>query len=167
MSSESVKVTIAQSGEPSGLAMIMLQYFEQNIRDFSYKSRQARKIRGKMTFEAVEGDVGVTLSFKDEGIEITDGCADDATMSVRGGIFDLTGLAAGAPGTLGNVLRGKVKVQSAWRHPIFALRVARFIRLPKEMRTENAAAMSLTGWKLAAGAGAAILLGLAAYFVRR
>ncbi|MBI5118264.1 hypothetical protein HZA56_17440 [Candidatus Poribacteria bacterium] len=162
-----VKVTIEQSGEPSGLAMIMQQYFEQNIRDFSYKSRQAGKIDGKMAFEAVEGDVGVTLSFKGERIEITDGCADDAAMFVRGGIFDLTGIATGGPGTLGKVLSGKVQVRSAWKHPLFALRVARFMRLPKEMQTGNAATIRLTGWKLAAGAGAAILLGLAAYFAMR
>ena len=34
MAVDRVKVTITEDGEPSGLAMMMLQYFEQNINGF-------------------------------------------------------------------------------------------------------------------------------------
>lgn len=165
MSPERVLVSLRGNDEPSGLSMIMLQYFEQNIRDFQYKSEQARAITGKLAIEAVEGDVGVTLDFKGNEIEISEGCASDAKLFIRGGIFDLTELAAGGSGGIGKLLGRKLKTQSAWKHPMFAFRVARFMSLPAEMRTEPAS--RTTAWKLAAAAGGAAAVGLAAYFLLR
>lgn len=168
MTADRVKVTIKGDGEPSGLAMMMLQYFEQNINDFGYKSEQASKIMGKVAVEAAEGDVGITLHFKGDRIEIFEGCLPDVNMFVRGGIFDITELATGGSGgALGKIFSGKLKIESAWKHPLFALRVARFMSLPAEMRVGDEAVSRSIGWKLAAGAGAAGLLGLAAYFVLR
>ena len=128
MAVDRVKVTIKEDGEPSGLAMMMLQYFEQNIGDFEYKSEQASRITGKVAVEAAEGNVGITLHFRGDRIEICDGCLPDADMSVRGGIFDITELATGGSGgTLGKLFGGKLRIESAWKHPLFALRVARFM----------------------------------------
>lgn len=161
-----VKVTLAGPGEPSGLATMLSQYFEQNIRDFSRKSDQARRIRGKLAVEAVEGDVAITIHFKGDEIEIRAGADGDADMFVRGGIFSITELATGAPGAARKILGGELKVRSAWKHPIFALRAAGFMSLPAEMRVEGAGVKTLE-WKLAAAACGAVALGAAAYFLVR
>jgi hypothetical protein len=167
MAEQSVKVTFKEAGEPSGLAMLLLQYFEQNLHDFSYKNDQARKLVGKMAIEATEGDVAVSLRFKGDEIEISEGRLPDADMFVRGSIFDITELATGKPGgALGKIVGGKLKITSAWKHPLFAYRVAGFMNLPAEMKVESRPAKSAVGWKLAAAA-AAVLLGLAAFLALR
>jgi hypothetical protein len=165
---EQVKVILKEEGEPSGLAMMMLQYFEQNICEFDYKRKEAAALMGKLTLEAAEGQVGITVYFKGGKIEIFDGCHPNADMFVRGGIFDITELATGGSGgTVGKLLSGKLKIKSAWRHPFFAFRVARFMSLPAEMKTDAAAAKRSFKWKLAAGAAAAAILGTAAYFLAK
>ena len=165
MQEDRVRVTLKGGEEPSGLAMIFLQYFEQNIRDFPYKNKQAVRIRGTLALEALEGNVGVTVDFKKHEIEITDGCVSDADMVVRGGIFSLTDLAAGGVGALKTILGGEIKIHSAWKHPFFALRVARFMSLPCEMKVKERGRVRPLLWKLAIGAGAAAAVGLTAYFL--
>lgn len=168
MVADRVKVTTTGEGQPSGLAMMMLQYIEQNINEFDDKNEQASNIKGAVAIEAAEGGVGVTLLFKGDEIEIAEGCLPNADMVVRGGIFDITELAAGAAsGNLRKICSGRLKIESAWRHPMFALRVARFMSLPPEMRAAEGAANRTIGWKLAAGAAAAAILTLAAFFVLR
>ena len=166
MQADRVKITLRGTEEPSGLAMMFLQYFEQNVRDFPEKNRQARKINGKLAIEALEGNVGVTVNFKNEEIEITDGCASENELFVRGGIFALTELAAGGTGALGKIASREIKLHSAWKHPLFAFRVARFMSLPREMKSRGASARRGLWWKLAVGAAGAIAAtGLAAYFL--
>ncbi|UCD56062.1 MAG: hypothetical protein JSV16_09420 [Candidatus Hydrogenedentota bacterium] len=168
MQADRVKITIKGADEPSGLALMLSQYLEQNIRDFAKKNVQAMKIRGTLALEATEGNVGVTLSFKGREIEIADGCASDAKMSVRGGIFSLTELATGGTDALKKVGRGELKLHSAWRHPIFACRVAKFMSLPDEMRSAGTTRLRPLWWKLAIGAGGvAAMMGLAAYLLAR
>jgi len=165
MQTDRVKITLKDTEEPSGLAMIFLQYFEQNVRDFSYKSKQAWKIRGKLAIEALEGNVAITVDFKDGEIEIADGRDSGANMFVRGGIFSLTELATGGTGALKKLAGGDLMVHSAWKHPLFALRVARFMSLPHEMKTKETDRVRPLLWKLAVGAGGAAAAGLAAYFL--
>ena len=163
-----IKVALTGADEPSGLAMMMSQYFEQNIRDFPEKTRQALNIRGKLAIEASEGDVGVTLVFRGGEIEVADGCASDAEIFVRGGIFSLTELATGGASAFLRIVRGELKVRSAWKHPVFALRVARFMSLPAEMKSGDAQRARAARLKLAAGAvGAAAVIGTAAYFLMK
>lgn len=159
-----VKVTYAGPGEPSGLATMLGQYFEQNIRDFTRKNDQALRTIGKLAVEAIEGDVGITVSFRGEEIEISEGADADADMFVRGGIFSITELATGAPGVVRKILGGELKIRSAWKHPVFALRAAGFMSLPAEMRVEGAGAKTLM-WKLVAAACGAAALGAAAYLL--
>ena len=122
MAADCVKVSIKEEGEPSGLAMMMLQYFEQNISDFDYKNRQASKITGKIAIEAAEGDVGITVHFKGDEIEISEGCFPTVDMFVRGGIFDITELdTGGSGGALGKIFGGKLRIESAWKHPFVYL----------------------------------------------
>ena len=162
-----VKVTLTGPGEPSGLATMLAQYFEQNIRDFSRKSDQARRIRGKLAVEAVEGDVAITIHFTGDEIEISEGADADADMLICGGIFSITELATGAAGAAKKkILGGDLKVRSAWKHPVFALRAAGFMSLPAEMRAEGADAKTLK-WKLVAAACGAAALGAAVYFCVR
>jgi hypothetical protein len=168
MAADRVKITVREEGEPSGLAMMMLQYFEQNIDDFDYKSRQASKITGTMAMQATEGDVGITLHFKGDEIEISEGCLPKVDLFVSGGIFDITELATGGSGgAFGKLFSGKLRIESAWKHPLFAFRVARFMSLPEEMKAGAGATDRSSGWKLLAGAAAAAILGLVMYFFLR
>jgi hypothetical protein len=167
MAEENVKLTFKEEGEPSGLAMMLLQYFEQNLHDFGYKNDQARRLVGKVAIEATEGDVAVSLHFKENEIEISEGRLPDADMFVRGSIFDITELATGETGgALGKIVSGRLKIKSAWKHPLFAYRVFGFMNLPAEMKAGSESARSSIKWKLAA-AGAAALLALAAFLVLR
>ena len=163
-----VKVVFAQSDEPSGLASMLAQYFEQNIGDFQRKSDQAMGIKGKLAVEAVEGDVAVTINFKGEEIEISNGGDTGADMFVRGGIFSINELATGAPGAFRKILGGELTIRSAWKHPLFAFRVARFMSMPAELKTNGGGSATIPlRWKLAIGAGGAAALGAAIYFLAK
>jgi hypothetical protein len=163
-----VKVVFAESDEPSGLASMLAQYFEQNIRDFQRKSDQAVGIKGKLAVEAIEGDVAVTINFKGEEIEIRDGGDTGADMFVRGGIFSINELAMGAPGAFKKILGGELKIRSAWKHPLFALRVARFMSMPAELKTNGGSLAAIPlRWKLVIGAGGAVALGAAMYLLAK
>ena len=116
--------------------------------------------------EAVEGDVAITIHFKGDEIEISEGADADADMFVRGGIFSITELATGAAGAARKILEGELKIRSAWKRPVFALRAAGFMSMPIEMRPEGAGLETLK-WKLAAAACGAIALGTAVYFCVR
>ncbi|RJP25685.1 MAG: hypothetical protein C4520_02085 [Candidatus Abyssobacteria bacterium SURF_5] len=162
-----MKVSLEGNGEPSGLAMMLFQYFEQNLGDCEYKRRQACRIRGKMAIEASEGNIGVTVQFKGDSIEISSGCFPNADLSMRGGIFDIAEAASSGSGkAIEKIMSGKLKIESAWRHPLFAFRVARFMSLPAEMRADDKPATWPVGWMLAA-AGAAVILGMAALLALR
>jgi len=165
MPEDRVKIILKDAEEPSGLAMIFAQYFEQNIGEFSYKNKQAMKTRGKLAIEALEGDVAVTVDFKGGEIEIADGRDPGADIFVRGGIFSLTELAVGGTGALKKLAGGDLTVRSAWKHPLFAARVARFMSLPHEMKARETGRGRPPLWKLAAGVGGAAAVGLAAYFL--
>ena len=161
-----VKVTFKGSDEPSGLAMMMAQYFEQNIHDFPRKNTQALKTAGKLAIEAAEGDVAVTLRFTGKEIEIHEGTDADADMFVRGGIFSITELATGTSGAFKKMAGGDLEIRSGWKHPVFAFRVARFMSMPGEIMREDAGSRAGLPWlTLAIGAGGAVALGLAAYFL--
>jgi hypothetical protein len=162
-----VRVKFAQSEEPSGLASMLAQYFEQNIEDYQRKSDQAMRINGKFAVEAVEGDVAVTINFKGEEIEIRDGCDTGADMFVRGGIFSINELATGGPGAVKKMLGGELQIRSAWKHPLFAFRVARFMSMPAELKTGGGSATIPLRWKLVIGAGGAVALGAAVYFLAK
>jgi hypothetical protein len=169
-----VDIVTEGAGEPSGLAMMLAQYFEQNLRDFPRKSGQALRISGKLSIEAVEGDVAVTVCFRGGEIAIREGSDAGADMFVRGGIFSITELATGSPGAIGKIFGGKIRIRSAWKHPVFALRVAGFMKLPSQIgetgkigEDKAASPAPSLGWKLAIAAGTAILLGLAAYVLVR
>ena len=156
MQGDPVRVTLAATGEPSGLAMMLAQYFEQNLRDCPQKRHQAERIRGTLGIVAREGDVGVTVQFMGGEIRITDGSAPDAHLSVYGGIFSLTELATGGVGAMRKLAQGELTVRAAWKHPLFAWRVAQFMRVPAEVWAGT--------WKVAAGTGAALaVLGLVVY----
>lgn len=165
MEADPVKVSLKGDGEPSGLAMMLVQYFEQNARDFGRKNRQARKLRGKLALEATEGNVCVTVNFKGDEIEIADGYEPDARLLLKGGIFSLTELAGGGPNSLKKILRGELKTRAIWRRPFFALRVARFMSLPREMKAQAAKASLPLEWKLALMGGGAAAIALAAYLL--
>jgi hypothetical protein len=162
-----VKVVIAEGNEPSGLASMLAQYFEQNIRDFQRKSDQAKRINGTLAVEAVEGDVAVTINFKGEEIEIRDGGDSGADMFVRGGIFSINELATGAPGAFKKILSGELTIRSAWKHPLFAFRVARFMSMPAELKAGDGSTTIPLRWKLVICAGGAAALGAAAYLLAK
>ena len=148
--------------------MMLAQYFEQNIGDFPRKNAQALKVAGKLAIEAIEGNVAVTLHFTGKEIEIHEGSDADADMFVRGGIFSITELATGASGAFKKMAGGDLAIRSAWRHPMFAFRVARFMSMPSEIKREEAGSRAGLPWlKLAVGACGAAALGLAAYFLAR
>ncbi|RJP68047.1 MAG: hypothetical protein C4532_13500 [Candidatus Abyssobacteria bacterium SURF_17] len=156
------------AGEPSGLAMMLAQYFEQNIRDFPRKNEQASRIRGALAIRALEGDVNVTLRFKNGEIEILDGRADDAKVLICGGIFSLTELATGGASALRKFATGELKTHSAWKHPLLMFRVGRFMSLPAEMRAPGEGKARTRRWKVIVRAvAAAVSLGLSVYFLSR
>ena len=69
----------------NGLGKMMIQYLEQNLADFAYKTEEALGIRGRVVVQVEQG-IAITISFEGERIQIENGASNGADL------FDYSGL---------------------------------------------------------------------------
>jgi hypothetical protein len=131
-----VTITVV-GGEPSGLASMVADLIEQNLR--RDPARRALLLPSVAELDASDADVTVFLRIERDAVRVGDGDVPDAHLRIRsdsGRLLDLTTapLRWGLPDPLrpegraivGDLLRGRIRIRGLLRHP---LRLARLTKL--------------------------------------
>ncbi|HEU4759470.1 MAG TPA: SCP2 sterol-binding domain-containing protein [Dehalococcoidia bacterium] len=144
-------------GAESGLASIVQQYLEQDLAEFEKKRRQAARLQGRIAMTAVDHETTVTVEFNRGEIAVWDGERPPLDASIVGPYRALLRLLQGEAHPLVEHLRGRLRVRSSLRKPLFPLRVHALMKLPPEKGRRSGRA-----WAYAlVAAAAAVLLGAA------
>lgn len=128
-------VQIEGADEVSGLAVMVGTLIEQNLERDPSRRRLLRP--SVACLSATDADVSVTIRTSPGRVEISDGLADDAQVTIisdSARLLDLTAapLRFGLPdafdprgrAVLGNVLRRRVRIRGMVRHPRRVARLA-------------------------------------------
>ena len=115
----------------NGLGKMMIQYIEQSLADFSYKTEQALGIHGCVVVE-VERGIAITISFEGERIRIQNGVSNGADLHLTGPFFLFANVLSGKSNPFMEVVKGNIRVKSFLRRPIQSLKIFRFLKIPSE-----------------------------------
>jgi hypothetical protein len=135
MMAEGKKVAVRYSeAEPvNGLGQMMGQYLEQNLAEFHSKVRQALKLNICAAITVDKG-ISATIRFKRDDILIENGVSDSADLGMRGSYLLLADVLAGKASPFLSVIRGDLKIlKYPWRKPFQAIRLIRFLKIPKAL----------------------------------
>ena len=127
-----ISVEEAEGEQLNGLGMMMRQYLEQNLEDFQYKVREGLRIQCRVSVE-VERGISVTTTFLGERIILENGVAEGLDLYLKSSYLLLTKVLSGKANPLWELLKGNIKLGAWPRRPIQALRVLRFLKIPKEL----------------------------------
>lgn len=116
----------------NGLGQMIQQYLEQNLEEFDYKVDQGLKLRGRVSVE-VEKNIAVTVAFQGETIFLENGVTSHPDLHIRSSYLNLAKILAGTGSPLKELLRGNIKVCSIPRRPLQAIKILRFLKVPKEL----------------------------------
>jgi hypothetical protein len=119
-------------GSTSGLASIVQQFLEQQLADSASRRRRAGRLRGRLGLTATDYRASVTVDFRGDQIAVCDGSEEPLDASIAGPYASLTELLQGRANPLIEHLRGRLKVRSRLRNPLFPLRVHRLMKLDHE-----------------------------------
>jgi putative sterol carrier protein len=156
---EAVAVTRSEEAT-SGFAMIVEQFLTQSLEDSEDRRQQARRLRGRIAMTAEDYDQAVTLVFEEQRISILEGPVAPLDASIRGPYETLVDLIQGDDSPLLAHLRGRVRVRSSLKKPLFPLHVHNLMKLDKE--EEAGEANLFAGVREAAIAGVAVVIAVAA-----
>jgi hypothetical protein len=115
----------------NGLGKMMIQYLEQNLEDFPFKTKQALGIRGRLVVEVEQG-IAITISFEGERIRIENGVAHVTALHLAGPFSVLANVLSGKSSPLIEVVKGHIKVKSFLKRPVQSLKIFLFLKLPAE-----------------------------------
>lgn len=160
MAATPVRVRLADGAE-SGLANIVQQFLEQNLEESEPRRRRARRLRGRVAMTAADHEMSVTLDFRGEEILVWDGEHGPLQASIAGPYGAVVGLLRGEGNPLLEHLRGRLRVRSSLRTPLFPLQVHGLMKLPPERHAQQRAR------RYVLAAGLALVLAAGAFFLLR
>lgn len=140
----------------SGFAMIVEQFLRQSLEDSGDKRRRARALRGRIAMTASDYDQAVTLVFARDRIAILGGALPPLDATITGPYQTLVDLLRGDDSPLLAHLRGRIKVRSTIKRPLFPLHVHNLMKLEEE-EEERSDSRLFVGVGEAAVAGAALV----------
>jgi putative sterol carrier protein len=152
-----------KDGAESGLASIVQQYLEHDLAEFADKRRLAQRLRGRLAMTADDYGTAVTVEFRGDEIAIWDGERPPLDASIAGPYRGLTRLLQGETNPLVEHLRGRLRVRSTLRKPLFPFHVHSLMKLPPERgerRNHLAWAALLTAGGFAIGGAIALAIWL-------
>jgi len=117
-------------GTGSGLASLLSQYLEQSFAQLEAARRRAAGLHGRVAVTAADYDATVTLDFRGDEVVIHDGEHPPLDASIRGPQRVLLELLRGDGRPLREHLRGRLRVTSSWKRPLFPLQLHRVMRIP-------------------------------------
>ncbi len=124
-----IEVLPADDQDLNGLGMMMLQYLEQNFNDFEYKSRQASRLRGRVTIE-VERGIASTFSFMGEKILIQNGSGPRPDLYLQGPFLIFSRILSGQANPFWELLKKNIKLKKWPTHPIRCIKILNFLKIP-------------------------------------
>ncbi len=116
----------------NGLGKMMIQYLEQNIADFAYKTKQALGIRSRVVVEVEQG-IAITISFEGEMIRIENGIGSCPDLHLISSYSILANVLSAKANPLIEFIRGNIKLASFLKRPVQALKILRFLQIPSEL----------------------------------
>jgi len=133
-SAAKISVSSSSGDYLNGLGKMMIQYLEQNLADFAYKTDQALGIHGCVCVE-VENGIATTIFFEGERIRIENGISPCPDLHLIGSYALFASVLSGKANPLIEVIRGNIKLGSFLKRPIQALKILKFLRIPSELMT--------------------------------
>jgi len=119
----------------SGLANIVYQYLSQDLAESEKKRRQAAGLRGRVAMTAIDHEATVTVAFDSDGVTVWEGEKPPLDASIAGPYRSLVRLLQGESNPLLEHVRGRLRVRSSLRKPLFPLRVHALMKLTPEKAT--------------------------------
>ncbi len=116
----------------NGLGKMIQQYLEQNLDEFDYKVRQGLKLRGCISVE-IELNIAITVTFEGKSILLENGVVAQPDFHIRSSYLNLAKILSGSTSPLKEILQRNVKVCRVPRRPIQAIKILRFLKVPKEL----------------------------------
>jgi hypothetical protein len=137
---DELPIVLDQAAEANGLANMLFDLIRQNLEQKPHKRRDFDALSGRVTIQAHDIEVEVTLDFGKGRLRILDGARENPMLSIRTDhetILDLSliGIRMGLPnyfdstgrGILKKLLSGKLKIGGLWRSPVALTRLTRLI----------------------------------------
>jgi hypothetical protein len=112
-------VVLADGDSASGMAMMLADLLESNVRDFPSRRRVATMVRGEVVFTAADRDVSVTLAFGPGSIEIRNGALPGAPV-IAAPWLAMTKVCSGTLSPWVAWREGQLKVDNLRRAPLAA-----------------------------------------------
>lgn len=140
----------------SGFAQIIEQFLTQSLEDSDDRQQRARRLKGRIAMTAEDYRQAVTLVFNGRAITIQEGQVEPLDASIRGPYQTLVRLIQGDDSPLRAHLRGRVRVRSSLKKPLFPLHVHNLMKLDKEEQAEEG--NMFAGVRDAAIVGAALVV---------
>lgn len=162
-------VRLEAGEEASGLAMILGDLLESNLRDFPGRRRVAASSRGDVVLSASDRDISVTLSFRGREVVISEG-ALDAAPALKGAWLEMAAVCSGRLNPLRAMAQGKLKV-ALRRSPALVAATGFVLSVPESFyEDDEETAARRRRQALVAGAGVAAVaagVGVVVYVRRR
>ncbi len=128
------EIELAAGTEENGLAQLLSELLRQNLEQNPKKRKWLGRLKGKVSIEASDAGVGLTLDFNSGRCLITDGLDAGAKLKVRAASEDIMKLSSvklrgglpdlfdrGARALLGDILAGRISVKGLLRHPLLLI----------------------------------------------
>jgi hypothetical protein len=164
VSTNPISICFQEGQNPNGLGMMMGQYLEQNLAEFSKKVRQGRRIRGSFAVE-MEGGVAATITFEGDRIMIQNDVPAKPDLHLKGSYMVMSKVIAGQTNPFVELLRKHIRMASFPRRPLQCYRVLRFLRIPSELLEKKPVFSKKTMYAAGWGAGLSALTGLVYIFM--
>ncbi len=131
------QVVLADGDDASGLACMLADLLEQNLRDFPRRARVAALTRGDVVLTASDRDLSVTLHFGDGRVVVTDGVAPGAP-ALAGPWLEMAKVCSGRTSPIG-ALRARALRITPGHHPLALAGAGFALSVPPSFYEEDAA----------------------------
>lgn len=123
-------------GEPSGMAEMLAELLEDNLRDFASRAVVASVVRGPVVLKAAGRDVSVGLVFEGSSVEVVDGPVEDAP-EVVGDWSTLAAVCSGRRSPLAALARGELELRGV-RHVLRSAACGFVLSVPRSFYEPDA-----------------------------
>jgi len=160
MRATGITIHLPEGEDTNGLGQVMSQYIEQNCADFPGYATRARQLNKCVTINASDVDVQATLDFRDGGLTVHSGSADNSDMTLSGEWIVMTDIAAGKRYGPWEGLCGRVSISPTHEAFFGARKLFNILRVPREYLEARGIEMPPwrilhpTAFTLSVGAGA-------------
>lgn len=131
-----IQVTANDEENLNGLGQMMLQYLDQNIKEFDHKARQALKLRGSVSVE-VENNIATSIIFSGSEIQIQNGVTEKPDLYLKGSYLTLSKILSGSSGPLMELIKGNIKLKAWPKRPIQSIKILIFLKCPPDFSVQD------------------------------